>query len=871
MTALAPLSPLIGRDTERDEIERALSAGARLCTLVGPGGIGKTRLAQEICARIDGVFCDLSAANTRAEALATIATTLDLRANDRDVEALVAQSLAAAPPSVLVLDNLEQLTESIATLVRAWLNAQRNLSVLATSRERLGIDGEELFVIEPLSTTARGALSPAAELFARRARAQGARSISDAEAEAVAGAVEGVPLAIELAAARAKSLGISSLIDAREGLLDALRSVRRDAPSRHETLRRTIDWSWHMLTEPERSAFAACGSFRGPFDHAACCAVLDDDPRRASLLAQTLVERSLLRALDDGRFALFETLRAYALEKLVESASLARVAERHRTFFADRASRAHEAFERNASAENLAAIERDRDNLALVAKDTEHPRDALAALVALDPLARLRATVAGREDALTSTLALYPNNDSLRANALRARGRARLHRGSLSLAREDFDAAHALAISLGERSLAAQLSVELGVLAQQRRSLDEALAHYRSARQSALEADDALLLARVAANIAAVDHDRGELERAADGYRSALSMLASLDEPRIEGITRSNFALVLLEQRALAPRDAALREQAERQFDRASALLEASGDRRLFAINEGNRGLLAHESGRLVAAQEANARAAELLAMVGDVRSEGLCRARLGSVLAERGQLDAARRELARAEALLERADDRLGLDALALHRALLALCEARRELDASGDRSRWSAETERVRALLSRTTADAEGARSLSDDVRIAATIVARALDDNATVREHTPSATRPRNALVVGPETMWFRIDDHPVQDLRAYGPLRRVLDALIDARSQGRPLSIEDVFSAGWPGEKAIASAASNRVHVTLSELRRRGLRPWLIQRDGRYALSDMLDVERSEATFSEPAARSRRGQRPNKERN
>lgn len=872
MTTLAPLSPIVGRESERAQIEQAFAEGARLCTLVGPGGIGKTFLAIDICRRIDGVFCDLSAAHSEDEALATIAAALDAARADGPIDRAIEAALTNAAPSVLVLDNVEQIGAQLAPRLRRWLSAVSPLTILATSRERIGIEGESLHVIDALSTRAIDARSPAAELFARRARAHGARSVSDADAEAVAAALEGVPLAIELAAARARTVGITALIDARDGLLDALRSVRRDTPSRHETLRRTIDWSWDRLAETEREAFAACGVFRGAFDHAACCAVLSEEPARASRMAQTLVERSLLRALEDGRFALFETLRAYADERLIERGERDAVLARHRRFFAARARRAIEAFERNASEANLAAIERDRDNLAILARDDAHPREALAALVALDPLARLRATLSGREEALTRALSRDCVEDALRVAALRARARARLDRGAIDEARADLDAAYGMAIAIDQRSLAAQISVELGVLAQQRRELDDALAHYRSAQQSALEVDDALMLARVEANIAAIDHDRGDFARATSGYRAALAKLSLLDVARIEGITRSNLALALLEQSATSADAGALREDAERQFDRASALLEASGDRRLFAINEGNRALLAHAANRLLAAQRCNTAAAELLATLGDVRSEGLCRARLGGVLAELGELDAARRELGRAEALLERADDRYGLDALALYRALLSLGEARREALARPDPSIWTAARDAARSQIDRAAEGRPETRSWSDDVRLAAQIVRRAMETMApeSARARADSAAlierdARRSVLRVGEQALWFQLDEQPMHDVRAYGPLRRVLEALIEARASGAPKSIEALFDAGWPAERAIASAANNRVHVCLSDLRRRGLRPWIVQRDGRYALSDTLVVERASATFAEPAAPTRRGAR------
>jgi predicted ATPase len=864
---LAPLSPLVGRVAEREAVAQSLADGARLCTLVGPGGIGKTRVAHALCAALDGLFCDLSECRDESSALATIAAALDLRAVGAIDAATIERALRSRPPSLLVLDNVEQIVDAVASLARRWLAAVPALAIVATSRERLAIDAERAFVIEPLPTS--DPMSDAAALFVERARAAGAAEISPEQAAAVARALEGVPLAIELAAARVKVLGIDALVHHSDGLLDLLRSARRDGPSRHETLRRTIDWSWGLLSELDRSAFAACSVFRGGFDAAAAEAVLGRAGSLAIDLVQNLVERSLVQARADAlgrqRFYLFDTLRAYAAERAVQRGELASALARHRAHYVRLGARLVNDVERRPVASNLTRLELERDNLARIADDPDDPRDALRALVALDPIARLRGAVEAQERSLSRALSFVaetdePDADALRARALRARGRARLHRGAVGDARADLDAALTRARFDRDEPLVAQLLVELGVLAHQQRALDEASDRYLQASALASSQRDESLLARIEANLAAVHHDRAEFADAERRYRAALDRASSLHEPRLEGITRSNLALLALERGSL--------DEADRLFDRASLLLDSSGDRRLFAINEGNRALFAHFVGRLRAARDGSERAATILASLGEARSEGLCRARLGGALADLGEFSLARVELARSEALLERAGDALGLEALALHRALLAIAEAP---EAPSIRAALLVS---VRASLAKVPR--AGSATLSDDVRIAARIVEARLDAlasgagpkplRATVTATLTDASTSGATLAVGPDAEWFRLDAGTVQDLRAHGPLRRVFVALVRAQAAGEWLEIDALLAAGWPGERVVASAANNRVHVALSDLRRRGLRPWLVQREGRYQLASELRVRDSLERFVEPVAQSHRGGRP-----
>lgn len=875
---LASLSALVGRVSERERLRRAFSDGARVTSLVGPGGVGKTRLARALCAELDGVFCDLSSSTDRASMLAVVAEALDVR-GDRSAnlqgdpgtisDAAIEAALASVRPSVLVLDNAEQIVDDVARAVQRWASAVDSLTVLVTSRESLAIDGELVFALEPLSTELAGEdASDAARLFIERARAAGAGEIAPAVAERVASALEGLPLAIELAAARVGVLGVEAFVERSERWIDLLRTGRRDAPRRHETLRRTIDWSWNLLSDDNRAAFAACFVFRGGFDRAAADAVLSTHHMRGIEHVENLVNRSLIQRHSDGasgaepRFSLFESLRAYAEERAAELAITDSVIARHRAHFAARGLALVDALDRGASPSSLAVIERERANLHAIAVDPRTPRESLAALVALDPIARLRGAVESQEATLELAIDRCGSlRDALYAKGLRALGRTRFHRGAIDRARAAFEQALEVTrtLPMEHRGLCAQVLVELGVLEHQQRRLDRASERYLEAID--VGGADPRLRARVQANLAAVHHDRADFDEAARRYREALVTLGDCDDPRLEGITRSNLALLALERGANAEADAL--------FDRARLALERSGDARLFAINEGNRALFSLATGRLSAARASSERAADILASIGESRSEGLCRARLGGALAELGDFDHARAELARAELLLERASDALGLQALSLHRALLSLAEAR----AMGGAGQETVANE-ARALVERiapTVGDgvAVSETSLSDDVRIAARIVRARVEGG---RSDEPSSQKGAAApayrawLEFGPEAEWFAVDDAERQDLRLYGPLRRVFVALVQSKARpGEWLSIDELFAVGWPGEKALASAANNRVHVALSDLRRRGLRPWLVHREGRYRLAEALGVRSSSEGFAEPVTPARRGRK------
>ena len=349
-----PAASFVGRERELALVHASL-ASARLVTLVGPGGVGKTRLAQEAAGDHDpGWWVDLAPLRDPGAVPYAVA---DVVGVDRtlttgtDLPAALGQ-WAGRARGLLVLDSCEHLLGAVAGLAETLLAGSSGLSVLATSRERLAADGEQVLAVPPLAVPAPGDETvddPAVRLFVDRARA------SDPELAAgprllrrvgdICRALDGLPLAIELAAARIGTLTVDDLADRLDARFELLRTGRRGGNSRHQTLRAVIDWSFELLGADEQRLFLRLSVFAGGFDIAAAEAVAADDDvpagRVADLVAQ-LAERSMLTrpgAGGVGRYRVLETLRAYAADRLPADEA-DRVRSRHASFMVDLAERA---------------------------------------------------------------------------------------------------------------------------------------------------------------------------------------------------------------------------------------------------------------------------------------------------------------------------------------------------------------------------------------------------------------------------------------------------------------------------------------------------------------------------------------------------
>ena len=316
------VTSLAGRTATMDEIA-TLAEARRLVTLIGPGGVGKTRLLIETGHRLQAarperpvVMCELAGSGEdSAVDVVAAALTIDRRAGEPLAERLAA--VLAETDVVLLLDNCEHVLDPIADLVDRLLVACPHVSVIATSRERLRVSGEQLYVVPTLPTADDG---PAVHLFVERARAVSPQFDPDSAQRATIAEIvrrlDGLPLAIELAAARLRTLDVDEIAAGLDRRFELLSAGTRTS-SRHGSLTAAVSWSYELLDAQQQRGFADLSTFAGPFtveDAAAICGI---DVRHAATLLDQLAERSLVFRVRGHRFAQLETLRAFGAERLL--------------------------------------------------------------------------------------------------------------------------------------------------------------------------------------------------------------------------------------------------------------------------------------------------------------------------------------------------------------------------------------------------------------------------------------------------------------------------------------------------------------------------------------------------------------------------
>lgn len=367
----APLTRFIGREGEVVALTTLLTT-TRLLTLTGPGGCGKTRLALAVAVAeatpphdpSDGVWLVEFAALTDP-ALIPQAVAAVLGVHEEPQRPLFDTLTDALGPRslLLLLDNCEHIVAPVATMVETLLRACPHLRVLATSREALRVPGEVAWRVPSLSlpegadirTSAQLAASEAAQLFADRVRLrQPAFALTDENAAAVAAIcrrLEGMPLALELAAARARVLSLAQLEARLDDALRVLTVGERTAMPRHQTLRATLDWSYALLTEQERIVLQRLAVFAGGCDLTAAEAVCGDGgiaPADVLTLLAQLVEKSLVQMDEragNARYRLLETVRQYAGEQLAASGKEEEVRSTHAAWYLAIAQKAEVGFD----------------------------------------------------------------------------------------------------------------------------------------------------------------------------------------------------------------------------------------------------------------------------------------------------------------------------------------------------------------------------------------------------------------------------------------------------------------------------------------------------------------------------------------------
>ena len=378
-----PLTPFIGRQREMGEIRHLLKTN-RLLTLTGVGGTGKTRLALVVAAETaddfaDGVtFVDLAPLSDAAQVAKAIAYTLGVVENPNEALVETLKRALAGQEHLLLIDNFEHVIESAPMIPQLLASAPR-VKMLITSREALRISGEQEYAIPPLTLPSVQAdsvhnihASEAMALFTQRVRLiRSDFELTDDNMQAVAEVcvrLDGLPLAIELAAARCKMLSPQAMLARLGNRLNTLTSGSRDAPARQQTLRSTIEWSYNLLDEGEKMLFARLAVFRGGLSLEAIEAVCGDGlPIDVFNGLASLVDKNLLQQKEDAtgepRFVMLETLHEFAWEQLNESGEADTAQKRHAEYFVALAERAEPELHRADQLLWLERLDQEHDNL----------------------------------------------------------------------------------------------------------------------------------------------------------------------------------------------------------------------------------------------------------------------------------------------------------------------------------------------------------------------------------------------------------------------------------------------------------------------------------------------------------------------------
>lgn len=651
---LPPAGDLVGRQEAAAPLAVALDEG-RIATLIGPAGVGKSALAlswatdQAGARRWDEVaWIDLANATSRGDLLRAIADALgsDLQGEGDDAARFLGGALAGRGRLLLVLDNAEQAAESLAAALPGLLDPAPRVSVVVTSREPLRIRGERQVAVAPLTA------ADAARLFARRIPGTPVPGYED---PAVVGPIleclDGLPLAIEMAAVWADLLGPDELRDRLDQQLDLLQEDRRDRPERHRSLRAAVASSWELLGAWERSALGQLAAFEGAFDLDEAHAVLRfDDPEAPTAPAalRSLRSRSLLR-LEPGartRFRLFRAVRAFATEDGLEPGAAAR----HGAHFArwgDPALLAR--LDRGGAQHELEKLAADRADLVAAGRRAQQRGDpdlAAAAVRALGLLAAFRGPSHGDPELIDRCLAAGGGPD-----LFWERGRLRLMAGDLRGAEADLEAAVAGAAS--PEALRAR-----------------ALARRREDPAAALEFADAAVAAaelagepggwgRALAERARCLQLLGQLEEAESAFEDALSRLVQAEDRRFGAIVLGHLGDVhlakgrplragsIFEEALTAQRDAGHRQ------GEGALLARIAGVRRL--------------QGDTVGARHRLAEGLEITRRTGHRQLEAQLLVDTGSLDLAEGRTEAARGHLRAALVLARQVRDR-AIEARALH-----------------------------------------------------------------------------------------------------------------------------------------------------------------------------------------------------------
>lgn len=657
------LTSFVGRE---DEVARLtdIVAQSRLATLVGCGGCGKTRLAIEVAARVlgcfaDGVwFVDLSAATEGSLVAQTVAATLRLREGGAVAIVQAVRDHLAGTETLLVLDNCEQVIGPSSELVQVLLAGCPNVTVLATSREVLGLPGEAVFRVDPLASPA-GDRHPSARevaecdavrLFLARAR----EGLDPGDTDLltigrICEALDGIPLAIELAAARTRVLTVSQIAQRLDDRFRLLASTGRGMADRQRTLRATVDWSYELLGEEERLGFDVASVFPATFGLEAAEAILGptlgEAPDALDLLT-ALADKSMLLVEhqgDEARYRMLETLRGYGRERLVARGIGACVQDLHLAYVARFVEGCCQGTEGACGGARAAALERELANLRAAlewAHETRQTATALRLSGLLWPFWQMRGYLTEGRGWLARALDM-PGADGqpdVRAGALRGAAALAFGQGDYDDASRLWHEHIVLCERLGDRAGMAASIGNLGNHAFMRAEYDSAVAHYEEGLSIMRGLGDRRGEATYLSNIGQVQGARGDHDGARRLYEESLSVAREIGFTRAipHVLCQLGSVLVMLGEQ----------EEAAERFTKALDFARREGDRRVQGLVLNNFATLRTDQGDLAAAVALAEESLAVRTELGDRRGVAACLNTLADIHADRGDSDRAREML---------------------------------------------------------------------------------------------------------------------------------------------------------------------------------------------------------------------------------
>jgi predicted ATPase/class 3 adenylate cyclase/Tfp pilus assembly protein PilF len=699
----------VGRDQALLELSRRLSGGARLVSVLGLGGTGKTRLVTRFGWHWLGDFpggvwfCDLSRARSLDGIAHAVAQGLEVPLSNGDPVTQLGHAIAGRGPCLVILDNFEQVASHAEVTLGHWLNRAAEARFLVTTREVLGLPGEEVLALAPLAP------ADAAALFLQRADAAKPGFAPNAEDQAAIAPLvkllDGLPLAIELAAARVRVMPPRMLLPRMSERFELLASSggRID---RQATLRAVFDWSWELLSLPEKAALAQLSAFTGGLALESVEAVLDlsayeNAPWPMDVL-QSLVQKSFVQQVDDDRFDLLVSVQDYAAEHLRTEGRFAgsgpkamnAAQVRHIAWFA--------ALGPIRSIEGTCA---ELDNLVTACRRAVALGDGDSAAGALEgawAALRLRGPFETGVGLAESVCAIPGLNDGSAAHAYSVLANALVACGRSGPARALYDRALTSARATGDRRCEAEATFHLASLHEYEGRMDEARAHNVAAMQIAQELGERRVECWAINGLGGVELAEGRTDLALLHYERALDLARELGDRRMQGNLLGNLSNLYSEvgrmDEARVQGEKALaiaRETGHRllegntlcnlgmfylvqgHLDESSVALKAAlalarelGHVRLECIALCNLGIVLEARAQPDEAQAQFEAAVSIARALGDPRYEGQFLGYLGLLHARQGRHDNARRSLESGESLLRSASDAFGLGVLLCSRA---------------------------------------------------------------------------------------------------------------------------------------------------------------------------------------------------------